>query len=429
MIIRIKRISIWDEYLYKFLFVLFGILYWIYGLTPYIDIVLSILVWIALIPTFFKAIVIIKNKSTDFRIILAFATLFLGLITVLICSHRRATVSMLIYTIIKMVVLSYNSTHKSKDQLKNELEQLLRLVSFLGIVVIGISLITYFLDTSIPYVINSSETATTLYLGVNPGRGSLCGIFANENMLSNLCVITLGSILIQIEKRKNKIIWFCAAIVVLATQLLTASRGGFFGVFVLILVYFWYKYKTIISQDSVNQTLRYLTIIVFIVVILIYLVIGGDINFFGLLNRSQENFDKNTEIRIHLWKAAVLALTDNPNNFLFGIGHNITDVLASFCDVDYASRLYTNVHNAYLQKALEFGIISSVIMIIYFVRMIIPGLSSRKKNDSDYVSIHILEGLIIALLITNIVETDMLGRSFEGTMVWILAGYYYSLST
>ena len=425
MVIKLSKNQLFDGYGVKLAFIILGILYWVYGFTPYIDVVLSALVWLALLPT---VITLFKTNIRDYHFYITIATLFLGLGTVIVTPNKRSTITMLVYALIKMVVLCNNSSKKSQAKIFKEFKNTANTISIIGTIIIVISLVTYFLNISIPYVYSASENATTLYVGINPGRGSLCGVFANENMLSNLCVITLGCSLIMLENTSKKALYVLSVFIITFTQVLTASRGGFLGLLIILGFYFWYKFKGITKNNAQNNRLRYASIAILFIVFFVFCIIDGDFNLFGLLNRTQDNFNKNTEIRLYLWDAAIRALIYSPQNFIFGIGHNISDIMEKFCQVSFASRLYTNVHNAYIQKALEFGVLSSLLMIVFFLKTILPGLLSLRRHGVSNMSLHLLEAIVIVLLLTNLVETDMLGRGFEGTVVWIFAGYYYSLS-
>ena len=417
-------LNIYDEYVYKVLFLIFGILYWVYGLTPYVDRILSLLVYITLIPV---AINLVRIRKTDFRHILSVLTLFLGIITIILSANRRPTFTMLLYSLIKMLVLAYCSSRKSDVKLEQELIRLFRIIVVIGTIILVISLLTYHLGVSIPYVYSSRDDATVLYVGRASLRGGLCGIFANENMISNLCVIYLGSILFLTEKSGHKLIGYILVLMDVYAQYLTSSRGGLVGLVVILGMYIWFKYKTIMSFSRVSRLIRWLSIIVLICCMILYLGGGGHFDLFSILNRTQENYDRNTQIRLYLWSTSIRATTSSLKNALFGIGHGISDVMAYYSEVALASRLYTNVHNAYLQKALEFGVPASLIMIIYNGKMLLTGLKYIRKTIEGNIAIQLLAGMVIALLITNTVESDMLGRAFEGTVVWMFSGYLYAI--
>lgn len=429
MRIKINRaLGFYDEYIYKILFVVFGILYWVYRLTPIVDLVLSALVLVALIPTFIN---FARIKKNDFRFVLSLLTLILGIATVAFCVNKRSTTVVLIYTLIKMIVLGFCSGNKSELRLEEELYTLFRLIVSIGTVILLVSLFTYFAGMSIPYVISSSDDATTLYVGISADKSALCGILANGNMLSNLCVIYLGCLLCLIEKLRYvslKIIGYILVLLDLFAQIRTFSRGGLIGMLLVLGIYFWYKFKQIMSGSYGNRVFRAVFLIIAVTVVVLYLFIGGKINIFSVLNRTQDDFDRNTNIRLELWSAAIRATTSSLQSFLFGIGHGIKDTMKKFTKIVVSERLYTNVHNAYLQKALEFGVPSAIIMITYFYRMLKTGFESIRNSAGKDLTMKILFGTVSALLVTNLVESDMLGRSFEGTVVWIFAGYLYAIS-
>ena len=166
----------------------------------------------------------------------------------------------------------------------------------------------------------------------------------------------------------------------------------------------------------------------FMLTLVLYLFIGGKINIFSVLNRTQEDFDRNTGVRLALWSAAIRATISSVQSFLFGIGHGIKETMKQYTEMVVSERLYSNVHNSYLQKALEFGVPSAIIMITYFYRMLKAGFESIRNSAGKNLTMKILFGTVSALLVTNLVESDMLGRSFEGTVVWIFAGYLYAIS-
>lgn len=429
MRIKINRaLGFYDEYIYKILFVVFGILYWVYRLTPIVDLVLSALVLVALIPTFIN---FARIKKNDFRFVLSLLTLILGIATVAFCVNKRSTTVVLIYTLIKMIVLGFCSGIKSEIRLKEELYTIFRLIVSIGTVILIISLLTYFARLSIPYAISSSEDATTLYVGISADKNALCGILANGNMLSNLCVIYAGSILCLIDKTSHmslKIIGYLLILVDLFVQIRTFSRGGLIGMLLVLGIYLWYKFKQIMSGSYGNRVFRAVFLIIAVTVVVLFLFIGGKINIFSVLNRTQEDFDRNTGVRLALWSAAIRATISSVQSFLFGIGHGIKETMKQYTEMVVSERLYSNVHNSYLQKALEFGVPSAIIMITYFYRMLKTGFESIRNSAGKDLTMKILFGTVSALLVTNLVESDMLGRSFEGTVVWIFAGYLYAIS-
>lgn len=429
MNVKINRLlGYYDEYIYKILFVVFGILYWVYRLTPVVDLVLSALVLIALIPI---VINFVRMRKDDFRFVLSMLTLLLGIVTVAFCSNKRATAVMLIYMLIKMLVLGFCSNNKSVIRLEEELYTILRIIVSIGTVILIISLFTYFAGMSIPYVLSSSDDATTLYVGISADKKALCGILANGNMLSNLCVIYLGSVLCLIEKTRHislKIIGYMLVLIDLFVQIRTKSRGGLIGMALVLGIYLWYKYKQMMSGSYGNQTFRVAFLITSIAVVVLFLLIVGRIDIFSVLNRSQDDFDRNTSIRLELWSGAIRATTASLQSFLFGIGHGIKETMKKFTEIVVPERLYTNVHNAYIQTALEFGVPALIVLITFFCRMLMTGFKWVRNSVGKDLTMNILFGIVFALLVTNLVESDLLGRTFEGTVIWVFAGYMYTIS-
>ena len=175
-----KLLKIYDEYVYKIIFVIVGLLYWVYGMTRYIDFAFSILLLASIIP---MSINMVKIRKADFRRILALLSLFFGIGTILFCANKRGTTTALIYTIIKMLVLAYCSKEKENIELERELINIFRIIAVIGTIILIISLVTYFSGVSISYLNSTSHDATTLYVGRNPGGGGMCGILANGNIV------------------------------------------------------------------------------------------------------------------------------------------------------------------------------------------------------------------------------------------------------
>ena len=427
MRISIKPIRILDEYLYKYAFMLLGLLYWVYGCTSYMLFALNCLVVISVLPCLSISI---RNKKADFRVILGGITLIFGLFTVALSDFKKPTLTALLYSVLKMLLLGYCASHKNSLELEREFKSLCRLMVVLGTVILIVSLSVYFAGMSIPYYLDGHGTveSTVMYVGMAKAGEALCGVLANANLAGTFCVIYLGCLLTLLDTSKRKIIGYAMIALDLLMLILTESRGSLLGAIMIIGIYFWFKFKESMSGSHTKRLLRWTIICLTTSILVAYIAFGGSINIFAVLNRSEMSMESSTETRFVLWLTAITATLSSVKNALFGVGAKINTVMRAYCPVSFRAALYTNVHNAYLQKALQFGIPSAIMMILYFMIILsaaFKSLSSAAKKDMFVV---VLLGLVCALLVINLVESDMLSKTMEGTFIWIFSGYLYAFT-
>lgn len=422
------RIHLLDEYLYKYAFMIVGLLYWVYGLANRMGLAMNCLTVISVIPC---AVILIRNRRVDFRIILGCLTCILGLFTVALCDAKKAALVALLSSVIKMLLLGYCASRKDSLKLERECKGLCRLIVMLGTVILIVSLSVYFSGLSIPYYLDGHGTAesTVMYVGRDKLSEALCGVLANANLAGTFCVIYLGCLLSLLDTSKRKMIGYAMIALDLLMLILTESRGSLVGAIMIIGIYFWFKFKESMSGSHTKRLLRWTIICLTISILVAYIAFGGSINIFAVLNRSEMSMESSTEIRFVLWLTAITATLSSVQNALFGIGPKISAVMRAYCPVSFRSALYTNVHNAYLHKALQFGIPSAIMMILYFMIILSAAFKSLLSAAKTDMFVVVLLGLVCALLVINLVESDMLSRMMEGTFIWIFSGYLYAFAS
>lgn len=419
LILRTKYQSFYGEFLQKLIFVICGILYWVYGMTIHIDKLFSLVILMSLITTSIHFVCIRKK---DFRKSLAIMVFLFGAVTLFCNEYKKVTMALLFYMEIKLLVLSYCSKRKGEEDLRRELDVIYRTIFILGSIIIVGSLIVYRLGMTFEYTLSDSEYAVSLFLGRDPIRGSLCGIFANANRLSTLCAIYVGSCLHLYEKTRH-LVYYVFALMAVVTQYYTGSRSGIIATSIVIGLYYWFKFL----RGSSRKKCLLLFLTVFIGLIIIVRKFDGFPSLFVFLPRSSESLNGNTQLRIVLWRAAIKGLLKDKTTLLFGVGQHISGVMECNSNVELPKYLYPNVHNAFLQDALQFGIPSAIGILAFFIIVLRRGWSSLKRHYDGVLCI--LFGIITAQLITNLVENDLLGREYQGSIIWIFAGYLYALSS
>jgi hypothetical protein len=200
--------TIFDEYIYKYMFIIVGLLYWVYGFTGSLGNILTYMIVLALIPSLGN--LVLRVRRVDFRMVLGVLTLALGLLTVISCDSRSSTLLTLFRVVEKMLLLGFCAPEKSKIKIEHEITSIYRVIAVIGSIILLVSLGTYFAGISIPYYIYAAavtEESTTLFVGRYGGRLALCGVLANPNMASNFCVIFLGVALSLLKYQREKYLY------------------------------------------------------------------------------------------------------------------------------------------------------------------------------------------------------------------------------
>jgi hypothetical protein len=417
---------VFDEFFYKKWFLIIGILFLVYGFYPAMDIIQNILLVTSILPIL---VIIFKGNVYDFRIGIGILIGAIGVLTLITCSSQYTTGILLYYLLMKILLFGYCNNKKNCTQLSNEITALSKIVLIIGTIVLIISLITFFSGVSVGYI---SGDGNLPYSVGRSSKGQLTGILGNPNIISCFCVIYLGATLFIIEKTKKiqmRLLLLSLIIMDLIAVYFTASRGGVIGTCVALFVYISLKVHLYSSRSIKNKkTIIAITSIFFVFIVFVVLFFNGLIDFSVIIRRSSTDLSSNFQARLLLWRAGLLTIIDNPQNFIFGIGTNISESMGSLVGNLLPEGILNNTHNSFIQMAVYYGIPSLLLLIIYFAKCIIPGLINLKNSIENNMDIGVLIALLFALLFINFFETYMSGKIILGTIVWMLSGYIYSIS-
>lgn len=414
-----------NEYYYKVLVVITGVLYWVWGAMPYVDRLFDA---ISLISLIYLAKIVFREKRVFSRFsgICSLGLMLAGIGTIIFNKFELVNVIALLYAAIEVFLLTYSSSHKDKDALQKEFQQLAKIYVYMSMIINLVSLAIYFMGIEIIYFY-PAVTETTLHLG-RSDTSALTGIMANANIMSSFCVIALGLLLYLISVKKRKI-YYLLVVIDLVTLYFTYSRGGYVGAFLLIGIHICLNMMHDIKYRP-QTAVKYFVLLMFLCIGLLYQGVREEIIEDGVLlitNRSSEEMENSTNVRFGLWKAGMDVALDNPQNFFLGVGSQIRGEVSKKADTEIEEGLYNNMHNVYMQTLVSNGFIGLVLLILLVLGFLCPPTMKLLK-DKERKEIIPIFALICALLIINLVESDIfMKKAFEGSMLWIVIGYYYNI--
>lgn len=414
-----KKIEPFNEFYYKGGILIFGILYYIYGLMPVGDIALNILDAISLIPliaVFFNSERHVFNKVAFFAVFIA------GLSTIIHCNCERVTLFVLYYIAIEIILLPYCDYKKDVRQLVNELDFLMLVVIVIAVTVAGLSFVTGILNISSQYTY--PFISGTFYLGIDRSSNALVGIYSNANGAAFLYVTALGALLYYKNRSKHKVLlWLCIGLVSLLL-ILTRSRGGIIGFLIIIAFYAFslLRSKVLIgnSTSEMFRSLCVLSIVLFIAGAIMLVI--RDITILDSI------LDSSASTRGLLWSAGIKVLLSSPLNLLFGVGADIQAEIAKHVSPEVPVSLFNNMHNVYMQTIVSFGVIGGVLFLIIVIWYLYSCMKMTLSNYSENGDMFPLLAVVVAQAVISLVESDIyMGRTFLGTSFWIICGYVFNI--
>jgi O-antigen ligase len=254
------------------------------------------------------------------------------------------------------------------------------------------------------------------------GIGRLNTLLGRSNAYAGLLTLVIPVVFFFgiIEKRLfPKIVQLSAAFILIASLILTASKGGlltFLFQVLLIILLILIKFKFV-------KSLKILTIsCVFISVIFIAFnnYISKYLLFISLRFQDISNTDSTTA-RLDMWKSA-LDLFEN--HIIFGVG---------FGNFSYFYPEYKHVHNLYLETLVEGGIIGFIMLIGIMVFIIIKCVALFNSSNSTYGLIGVgFIGSLAGVFINNTIEplhsSFMLSGYSYGWFYWLFLAILFSMS-
>ena len=414
-----KTIEPFNEFFYKGGILIFGILYYVYGLMPAGDIALTIMDVIALIPliaVFFNSERYVFNKVAFLAVFIA------GLSTIIHCNCERVTLFVLYYIAIEIILLPYCDYKKDVRQLVYELDVLMLVVVVIAVTVAVLSFVTYILNISSQYTY--PFISGTFYLGIDRSSNALVGIYSNANGAAFLYVTALGALFYYKERSKNKILlWLCIGSISLLL-ILTKSRGGIIGFLIIIAFYAFSLLRSkVLIGNSTGEMFRSLCIIS------IVLIIAGAIMLVIRDTRILDSMlDSSASTRGLLWSAGIKVLLSSPLNLLFGVGADIQVEIAKHVSPEVPVSLFNNMHNIYMQTFVSFGVIGGVLFLMIVIRYLYSCMKMTLSNYSMNGDMFPLLSVLFAQAVISLVESDIyMGRTFLGTSFWIICGYIFNI--
>jgi O-antigen ligase len=217
--------------------------------------------------------------------------------------------------------------------------------------------------------------------------GVIGGIYSNPNDLAFAIVLTLPfclAFLLTAKGAFRKVVWFVSMLIMGLALLMTASRAGILTLAVSGTVALWHF--------GVKGRRLYLIVATFLIGILLLAVAGGPlmdriaaIN--GNVSTKEEQLAYSSyEARRYLMGRAFDGMVDYP---LFGVGAR------NFAEY---SLIWEEVHNSYLQIAVEGGIPAGILYLLFFARGFKNLKRLRRLKDLDLHTTLFVGGLHASLV-------------------------------
>lgn len=213
-------------------------------------------------------------------------------------------------------------------------------------------------------VIQSGSVPVVCLVSMIKGRGVarldgvLGGIYSNPNDLAFAIVLSLPfclTFVLTTKKKLHKILWCCGMLIMLLALFKTASRGGFITLIVSGMVCLWHF--------AVKGRRLYLIVISGLAVLILFASSGGTLSqrlssmWSDELDTHQEKVAyESFEQRAFLMDRALDGIKEHP---ILGIG---TQNFITY------STVWREVHMTYMQIAVEGGIPSLILFLLFFWR-------------------------------------------------------------
>ena len=421
--VKTPQTLISNEIYIKKCIVVAGVLYWLYGMMPIVDELFNVITLVALAYIF---LFFCKRKQNLQQKLLGIVLVFSAILTILANEFKTINIIAVLYALVEIMLLTYCDFRKSKKELQDELDDIVNTFIVGGFVIIILSMLVYLMGYKIMYCY-PEITTTRFFLGRDESTGALIGIMSNANIASNFCVIYLGFLLYSLN-RKKCVLKYVAMICDVVMLVLTFSRGGYVGAFILVVFYVGLKLLKD-AHRSRNASLELLIVMMVSLFAITIIIASGGVDFSKFTGRTQGEMAGSTQQRILLLKAAVTAVTSNFQILLFGTGSEIRQGIAMYASKELSEKLYNNMHNIYAQILMSYGIIGLIPFLATIFKYLKGSLRQilfcSRTTNKELIA---LVALVIALLVINLVESDIyMKKAFEGTVFWLLLGYIYAI--
>ena len=428
-----KPSGILNDELYLKLMILFaGILYWVYGFMPLMDKLFNVL---ALLALFFLARILLSSRVMTGSIAVMIFIVGSGMCTIALNSFSTVSLIALCYMLISAGFLTYCSGRKSSEDLTDNLWKIARIILLGGTAVLAVSFLLYRAGVTVDYSY-SAITGTTLHLGRSRDTNALVGILGNANITSDFCVIYIAMVLFAWRRNRHRKA-LCLLMLLLGFLVLffTYSRGGYLGALVVLFVFILTDYIGRLKHDGARVWL-YLGFLaeVLLAIAIVYFLLFRDPSsslsdsLSHFTGRTSREMSGSTDTRLQLWSTGLKVLTDNPVNFLFGVGATIRTHIAVYAPVTLKESLFNNVHNIYIQTAVAYGVIGLLLMLTAIMVLLIKPARRMFRDLDRYQDLAPVLGLICGILVINLFESDFyMKKPFESSCFWIMLGLFSGL--
>ena len=441
------RKYLYNEFYFKYSFIMLTILYCIPTFMPIIDNIINIFfLWMALIVIndLYTTQSTFKFKGSP----LAYMFLGVFICTIIAWSFEIIDIKVFIYMYMQLCFFVSVNRKKGLEEIKGELKKIRTGVVYLGTILCIVSLVLYFIGYCEVY--HNNVMSMELLVGRHP-NSSLYGVLGNSNWMSFLCITIIGlSDWLQSFGVKKR--YYVSGVIALITLYLTNSRGGFVGVIVLCSVIYIIKFCIILIKEKYFSIKAFLLIPLCVIVLIsansitknvsgrLYNCIKNveeikssnekNMEISKSIERSEEEQQGSTNIRLELLKAGAKVVK---RDYLVGVGvahlkEKIYDEIPENSLVNM--ELAGNTHNVYMQTAVASGAIGIILFVSFIAYIMLYSIVVvLKKYSNINNSLSILIALIFAYLVVNLVEADIfISRNFMSSLFWIILGYLARMS-
>ncbi|MCK4635273.1 MAG: O-antigen ligase family protein [Candidatus Moranbacteria bacterium] len=344
-----------------------------------------------------KNLIIPKGLIALFSFLFIFWTTFSIFYTPVLSWTLRKIIFLIFIGIIFLVftnILNYAKKENKIDSLIKYLVAGSILVSLIGIIqffsqfILGLNTILNLWTAIAPFFLGNSFSEAVI--GYNSWLVNVAGVnliratafFPDPHIFSFYCGLTAPFSLALFSKTK-KYFWLLGFFTIILVDLLTFTRGGYFGLlvgFTVGIILFWSQLKTF------HKHLATLFIILFILILFI------PNNFF--INRFQSSFDQSdnsVNLRLELLSEAWQTVQEN---LFVGVGLGAYPKVVN-PQADYRMPIYA--HNTYLDIWVELGLIGFLLFLILLFTLLIIFYKNREKTFPKFaiISLSIFMGHLI----------------------------------
>ncbi len=256
-----------------------------------------------------------------------------------------------------------------------------------------------FYDISKYFLIGFSVLFFLFILGFDvsevQGRQSVLGLNPNRLAFYANFAIILSINLLQNKRNRRLKIFLLFAIIIMGIYLniVTASKGGFVGILLVVLVYYYFKNRSMIGKlANIIKGLMLASI-------LILTFLSNDV----LYDRIFETDTKYMDIRSVIWENALEIVSEN---ILFGVG--VFEYEVEFIDI---MGKYHATHNEFISILVYTGIVGLLIFIAFLWE-----LFKRANFVSKYENMPMFLSLL-ALIAFTLFKA---GGSFVALYTWVI---------